>query len=208
MVPMATSCPAYSSVPVSVSLTISSFGCAYFFGNPQISRPAEIGGSSSRYICTTKLHSSPRGSAKCCAFCTYTLILSPGATRPPRKAHAAWRNWRRLATRYDSAPRRFLAQIRSRPRLRRRNGTQQRHGHADVGDIAGRQREGDRSAAIIGQTMDFRGATAARAPDRLRPLPPFAPAAERCAFTCKLSRQKLQSARTDAAKARAATMRL
>jgi len=32
--------------------------------------------------------------------------------------------------------------------------------------------------------MDFRGATAARAPDRLRPLPPFAPAAERCAFTC------------------------
>src|SRR5271155_1565064 len=72
--------------------------------------------------------------------------------------------------------------------FRRRNGTQQRHGHADVGDVAGRQREGDRSATIIGQTMDFRGATPARAPDRLRPLPPFAPAAERCAFTCELSR--------------------
>ena len=72
--------------------------------------------------------------------------------------------------------------------FRRRDGTQQRHGHADVGNVAGRQREGDRPAAIIGQTMDFRGATAARAPDRLRPLPPFAPAAERCAFTCELSR--------------------
>ena len=68
------------------------------------------------------------------------------------------------------------------------DGAQQRHGHADVSDVAGRQREGDRSAAIIGQTMDFRGATAARTPDRLRPLPPFAPAAERCAFTCELSR--------------------
>src|SRR5215470_3687550 len=49
MVPMATNCPAYSSVPVSVSFTISSFGWAYFLGKPQISRPAAIGGSSSRY---------------------------------------------------------------------------------------------------------------------------------------------------------------
>ena len=31
-------------MPVSVSLTISSLGCAYFLGKPQISRPAEIGG--------------------------------------------------------------------------------------------------------------------------------------------------------------------
>ena len=68
------------------------------------------------------------------------------------------------------------------------DGGQQRHGHADVGNVAWRQREGDRSAAIIGQTMDLRGAAAARAPDRLRPFPPFAPAAERCAFTCELSR--------------------
>src|SRR5262245_24968636 len=55
MVPMATSWPAYSSVPVSVSLTISSFGWAYFLGKPQISRPATIGGSSSRYIWATKV---------------------------------------------------------------------------------------------------------------------------------------------------------
>jgi hypothetical protein len=39
--------------------------------------------------------------------------------------------------------------------FRRRDGIQQRHGHADVGNVAGRQREGDRPAAIIGQTMDF-----------------------------------------------------
>ena len=68
------------------------------------------------------------------------------------------------------------------------DGGQQRHGHADVGNVAWRQREGDRSAAIIGQTMDLRGAASARAPNRLRPFPPFAPAAERCAFTCELSR--------------------
>ena len=65
---------------------------------------------------------------------------------------------------------------------------QQRHGHADVGNVAWRQRKGDRSAAIIGQTMDLRGAAAARAPDRLRPFAPFAPAAERCASTCELLR--------------------
>src|SRR5712664_1530451 len=59
MVPMATSWPACSNVPVSVSLTISSLGWAYFFGKPQISRPAAIGGSSSRYIWQTKLTSSP-----------------------------------------------------------------------------------------------------------------------------------------------------
>ena len=83
--------------------------------------------------------------------------------------------------------------------FRQRDGTQQRHGHADVGNVAGRQREGDRPAAIIGQTMDFRGATAARAPDRLRPLPPFAPAAERCAFTCELSRLSSRGTSPEAA---------
>ena len=83
--------------------------------------------------------------------------------------------------------------------FRRGDGTQQRHGHADVGNVAGRQREGNRPAAIIGQTMDFRGATAARAPDRLRPLPPFAPAAERCAFTCELSRLSSRGTSPEAA---------
>ena len=35
--------------------------------------------------------------------------------------------------------------------------------------------------------MDLGGASAARAPDRLGPLPPFPPEAERCAFTAELS---------------------
>ena len=52
-----------------------------------------------------------------------------------------------------------------------------------VCDIARRQGEGDRSAAIIGQRMDFAGPAAARRPDRLRFLPLFPPLAERCAFT-------------------------
>ena len=52
-----------------------------------------------------------------------------------------------------------------------------------VSDIAWRQGEGDRSAAIIGQGMYFAGPAAARGPDSLRFLPLFPPLAERCAFT-------------------------
>lgn len=40
-------------------------------------------------------------------------------------------------------------------------------GHRDVGDIAWRQRKGDRSAAIIGQTMDFARSSTARRANRL-----------------------------------------
>jgi len=35
------------------------------------------------------------------------------------------------------------------------HGAQERNGHGYVGDVAGRQGEGDRSATIIGQSMDF-----------------------------------------------------
>jgi hypothetical protein len=59
------------------------------------------------------------------------------------------------------------------------NRSQQRGGDADVGDIAGRQREGERSAAIIGQRVNLARAPASRAANRLRRLPLFAPAAER-----------------------------
>ena len=59
----------------------------------------------------------------------------------------------------------------------------ERDSHGDVGDVAGRQGEGDRSAAIIGQSMDFTRSSAVRAPNRFRLLPLFEPAAERCART-------------------------
>ena len=54
-----------------------------------------------------------------------------------------------------------------------------------------RQRKGDRSAAIIGQSMDFTRSSAARTANRtanrFRELPLFEPAAERCALTWLLS---------------------
>ena len=65
--------------------------------------------------------------------------------------------------------------------------SQQRNRHADIGDVARRQGEGDRSAAIIGQAVDLARPAAARATDRFLPLPLFEPAAERCAFTWLLS---------------------
>jgi hypothetical protein len=73
--------------------------------------------------------------------------------------------------------------------LRRCNGRHDRLGHRDIGDVSWCQGEGDRSATIIGQSMDLARPAAARAPDRLALFPPFPPAAERCALTCELSRQ-------------------
>jgi hypothetical protein len=61
------------------------------------------------------------------------------------------------------------------------------NGHGDVGDVAWRQREGDRSAAIIGQSMDFARSSTTRAANRFRERPLFEPAAERCALTWLLS---------------------
>jgi hypothetical protein len=52
-----------------------------------------------------------------------------------------------------------------------------------IGDLASGQKKSDRTAITIGQGVDFGCATAARASDRLAPLPPFPPEAQRCAFT-------------------------
>jgi hypothetical protein len=67
------------------------------------------------------------------------------------------------------------------------DGSKQWSGHGDVGDVSRRQRKGDRSAAIIGQSMDFARSSAARTANRFRELPLFEPAAERCALTWLLS---------------------
>jgi hypothetical protein len=48
-----------------------------------------------------------------------------------------------------------------------------------VCDLSARQQERDRAAEAVGQRVDLRCTAAARAADRLRVLPPFAPAAQR-----------------------------
>ena len=49
----------------------------------------------------------------------------------------------------------------------------------DVGVLARRQVQDDRTALWVGQSMDFRRASASRAPDRLCVFPPFPPEALR-----------------------------
>jgi hypothetical protein len=58
---------------------------------------------------------------------------------------------------------------------------------ANVAELAGRYFKRDGASARIDNRMDFRGAAATRATDRLRLSPPFPPAAERCAFAVVLS---------------------
>lgn len=53
----------------------------------------------------------------------------------------------------------------------------------DVGGVARRERQRDRTAEKVADGVDFGGLPAARDPDGLRLRPPFPPCAERCAFT-------------------------
>lgn len=56
-----------------------------------------------------------------------------------------------------------------------------------IRDLPAGEQEGDGAAVPVGQGVDFGGATAARATDRLVPLPPFPPEAQRCTFTAEES---------------------
>lgn len=56
-----------------------------------------------------------------------------------------------------------------------------------IGNLPAGEQEGDGAAVFVGQGVDFGGAAAARAADRLVPLPPFPPEAQRCAFTAEES---------------------
>jgi len=67
------------------------------------------------------------------------------------------------------------------------DGAKQGSGDGDAGDVSRGQRKRDRSAAIIGQSMDLARSSAARMANRFRELPLFEPAAERCALTWLLS---------------------
>ena len=63
---------------------------------------------------------------------------------------------------------------------------QQRPGCA-IRNLSARDQEGDRSTEPVGERVDLGGAPAPRAPDRLGPLPPGPPDAQRCAFTAEES---------------------
>lgn len=67
---------------------------------------------------------------------------------------------------------------------RRSNGWQQIACGRQIVAIAGCDQESNRAASILGQRVDFCGAPATRAADRLFEVPPFAPAAERWALMC------------------------
>ena len=66
----------------------------------------------------------------------------------------------------------------------RRNRWQQIPCGGKIVAITGGDQERERTAAVFSQRVDFGGAPAARATDRLLEVPPFAPAAERWALTC------------------------
>ena len=53
--------------------------------------------------------------------------------------------------------------------------------------LAGRERQGERPARRVGQGMNLGRPSAARSPDGIGEVPPFAPAAERCALMWVLS---------------------
>ena len=55
-----------------------------------------------------------------------------------------------------------------------------------ISDLSSGQQEGERTAEPVGE-MDLGRASTTRAADSLALLPPFAPDAQRCAFTAELS---------------------
>ena len=67
-------------------------------------------------------------------------------------------------------------------RRHRRSKRKKRWCGSDIGVLTGSEMKCAGSAVRIAQRVDFRGASAARAADRLFVLPPFPPLAERCAL--------------------------
>ena len=56
-----------------------------------------------------------------------------------------------------------------------------------ISDLTPGQQEGERTAELVGERVDFRRAPTTGAADRLALLPPLPPDAQRCAFTAELS---------------------
>lgn len=66
---------------------------------------------------------------------------------------------------------------------RRRHKPEQRRGPDEVMSVPSRQNQGSGPTQVVGQGVDFRRPTATGGSDGVVEGPPFAPAAERCAFT-------------------------
>ncbi len=66
-------------------------------------------------------------------------------------------------------------------------GMDQSGGETDVVGIAAAEQQDAGAAPVVGQAMQLGGSSAARAAYCLEEVPPFAPAAERCALTCVAS---------------------
>ena len=67
--------------------------------------------------------------------------------------------------------------------LRRRDAFEQGADPGEVVNLTGGHCEGHGAADVIGQGVNLGRPSAARSSDRVFVFPPFAPAAERCAFT-------------------------
>ena len=65
----------------------------------------------------------------------------------------------------------------------RRQQVQQGIGSAAIGNLTAGQEKRQRPAETIGQGVDLGGPSTAGSPYRLAQLPPFPPAAQRCALT-------------------------
>ena len=63
------------------------------------------------------------------------------------------------------------------------DASQYRRRADQVVGLSGRQGEGHGAADVVGQGMNLGRPSAARSSDRVFELPPFAPAADRCALT-------------------------
>jgi hypothetical protein len=62
-------------------------------------------------------------------------------------------------------------------------GIDQVGGQADVIGIAATEQQNPRASLVVGQSVQLCGSSAARAAYPLEEVPPFAPAAQRCALT-------------------------
>ena len=80
-----------------------------------------------------------------------------------------------------------------------RHTLEQSFGRLAIHRLTAGQQKGQRPTAAVGQGVDLRRPPAARAADRLAPLHPLPPPAQRCALTAELSSRRLAGGPPDVA---------